>query len=338
MEKKISIIIPVYNGQDHISSCINNIMLQNYKNFEIIIINDGSIDNTANILDQFSEEERVKIINKKNTGVSDSRNLGIIESTGEFIMFVDSDDNLDPETLTCLNKQLEDDNSIDMILYGFSVEGSDNRFNDTKVLQKIVEESCQKEVVIRKILSTKDNIYGYIWRAIYSKELLEKNNIRFPLNIKISEDYMFLLDAVRCSSNIKVDCNEYYKYIINTNSMTTKYIPSLLEDMMNVNKWVYENIINEELDKYYYCNLCNTYLRFVQNTARNKDYNFFEIMKKIKIAKKEYKFQYALRKNTFKINLFTNKTYISIMMFRFHFEFIYILLFLIKEKGIRRRK
>lgn len=335
MEAEISIIIPVYNGENHIEKCIAEIMKQTYKKFEVIVINDGSVDNTKQVLDKLAlTDKRLKIVHKENTGVSDTRNLGIKMSNGKYIMFLDSDDTLKLNALELLHKHIEQKSNIDIIIFGFEVFGSNNRFNDTSVLKNLCNNNYSKNKIIESILLTKDNIYGYIWRAVYSKDLLTKNNIKFPEGIKLSEDYMFLLNSVAKAEEIKIDYNEYYNYIINESSMSTKYIPTLLTDMMFVNQWIKDEIINEytQFEFLYFCNMCNTYLRFVQNTVRNKKLKFKEKIRIIRKVKKEYNFQKYLKKVCFKYRSFTKKTFISIFMFRVHLEYIYVLLFNIKEK------
>ncbi|EOU2021355.1 glycosyltransferase family 2 protein, partial [Clostridium perfringens] len=88
---KISIIVPVYNVENYLEKCIDSILSQSYKNIELILINDGSLDKSGEICDRY-KSDNVKIIHKKNTGLSETRNLGIKASTGEYLMFVDSDD------------------------------------------------------------------------------------------------------------------------------------------------------------------------------------------------------------------------------------------------------
>lgn len=334
----VSIIIPVYNGEQHISKCIEDLLKQTYSNIEIIVVNDGSEDSTAQIVNEWRiRDNRVKPIHKENTGVSDTRNIGIASANGNYIIFVDSDDFLLHQAI----EQLADKvyvNKSDMILFGFSVVGSKNRSNDTDALIRINKSSNMKEEIIHSILATNNNIFGYIWRAIYLKNMLLDNNIIFPKGIKISEDYMFLLNAVNCSQNITIDPCEYYIYVINESSMSIKYIPTLLHDMTYVNDWMYESLVKckESLYEGYYCSVCNTYLRFVQNTIRNRNINFRQKLKLIQQSKKEYNFQKEINKVWYKYKNFTIKSEVGMVLFRFHLDFVYAFLFELKEKRHRR--
>lgn len=333
-KKLISIIIPVYNGEKHIKMCINNILKQTYSNIEIIVLNDGSNDKTKEILDNLNiSDKRLKIVHKENTGVSDTRNLGINISQGEYIIFLDSDDYLTENAIENMMK-LINNKDFDMLIYGFKVKGSKNRFNDSKTLRKLYEIEYKKDDILKAVISTKDNIFGYVWRALYSKDLLISNDIKFPKEIKISEDYMFFVNSINCSENIVIDCNEYYLYNINEQSMSIKYIPSLLNDMMFVNEWMFDNLLKEKpsLLVGYNCSVSNTYLRSVQNLVRNHNFSLSQCIKISKKIKKEKNFKKYINKVWFRFNCFTLKSFISIFMFKLNLDTIYIILFFIKER------
>ena len=130
MNNLVSVIIPVFNAETYLERCIKSVVNQTYKNLEIILINDGSIDRSKEICESWKKRDsRIFIINKKNTGVSDSRNQGIKEANGKFITFVDSDDYLEINMIEYLSKSIEEDKS-DIAICGF------NYFNDKKIISK----------------------------------------------------------------------------------------------------------------------------------------------------------------------------------------------------------
>ena len=330
-----SIIVPVYNGEKHINKCIQNLLRQSYDNFEIIIVNDGSTDNTSQIVSKYeSSNNKIRLINKKNNGVSIARNIGIKNAQGDYIIFVDADDYLDVNALHILINLLYQKRH-DLLIYGFTVLGSSNRLNDTETLKTMIKNSrVDKNDLLKAIISTKNNILGYIWRAAYSKTMLLDNDILFPDGIKISEDYMFLLNVVNSSKNILISDEELYYYCINEESMSIKYIPSLLEDMTFVNKWMYDTIVNNNdyLLTGYYCCVANTFIRFVQNSFRNKGMSFRKTCKMIVIKKHTHQFQFALNKIWRHPTLFDKKSYIGILLFRLHLDLLYWILFVCKER------
>lgn len=341
--KKVSIIVPVYNGEKHIEFCIKSLLKQTYTNIELVIINDGSNDGTKEILDKWAKiDDRIYVIHKVNEGVSVARNIGLMCCCGQYILFVDSDDKLREDAIERLLPYMQDDDSYDLVLFGYEVIGSDNRKNDTEVLQNISKIDTQflKNEIIKSVIATNKNIFGYIWRALYSKKMLETSKVRFPKNIKISEDYMFLLDAINSSDRVAVIPEELYQYCIGESSMSIKYIPSLLQDMMYVNNWMYDNIVksNEILQEGYNCSVCNTYLRYVQNSYRDKNRKFHAIHREIKAKRKEYGFQYYINQEWNKFNNFDLKSALAMVFFHFHCDFIYEILFTLKERRGRKKK
>lgn len=329
--EKVSLIIPVYNGENHIGECIENLLNQTYKNIEILIVNDGSKDRTKEIIEFYAhKDDRIIIINKENGGVSSARNCGIEKSTGDYIMFVDSDDSLVSNAVEYL---VLNSNGDDLILFGFTVMGTKNRKNDTETLKKIslIDKKYIRNQLLKAIMSTRDNVFGYIWRAVYSRNLIKENNIFFPESIKISEDYWFLLNIVKNAKKIKILSDELYIYKIGESSMSIKYIPSILNDMDYVNKWMYNNLVkdNEEFEIGYYCSVANTYLRYLQNNFRKSD-SFYNMHMEVKQQKKKYKG--AIDKTWYRFNKFPLKSFIAIILFKFNLEIVYEVLFYFKQK------
>ena len=119
MSSKVSIIVPVYNSSDVLCECVNSLINQDYENIEIILVDDGSTDNSGEICDSFQEKDkRVKVIHKKNEGQSAARNLGIQESSGDYVMFIDSDDWLDLDAVSTL-VSYADENDLDVTRFNY---------------------------------------------------------------------------------------------------------------------------------------------------------------------------------------------------------------------------
>ena len=219
----ISIIVPAYNVEKYISKCIESLINQTYKNIEIIIINDGSRDNTENIIKKF-KDKRIKYYKNVNQGIGKTRNFGIDKSNGEFLMFIDSDDFLDIRACEILHNKIKEE-KLDLVICDF---------------YKIYD----KELINIINLSP--------WNKMYKSNLIKDNNIRFIENKKY-EDVPFLAKALVCSRKIgKVDeCLNYYA--IHDSSETTIRDRRCFDifDILDIVKKEYSSLdyMKEELNK-----------------------------------------------------------------------------------------
>lgn len=207
MTPKISIIVPVYNVELYLNDCINSILKQTYKNFEVLLINDGSTDSSSKICNELASiDNRIRVFHKENQGVSSARNLGLKEAKGEWICFVDSDDWIDHNTLE--NILPKENNDIDFVQFGFK------QVNEQK---KIIMQSKLPNVDLKidkhTYLST--NLYhSAICGYLIKLNLIRKYNIIFPDKIKYGEDQAFILKAMTCCHNVYIlnKCLYNYRY------------------------------------------------------------------------------------------------------------------------------
>ncbi|MGL4335950.1 MAG: glycosyltransferase family 2 protein [Turicibacter sp.] len=334
-EKMITIVVPVFNSEKYIEESINSILNQTYKNFEILIINDGSTDDTQKVLEKlYTTNRKVKVVNTKNRGVSSARNLGINLASGEFLVFMDADDRLVKNALYLINEKLSK-NISELFIFGFSVFNDNRRHNDTHLLEKLEKKpEVSNNCLLKRMLSTKNNLLGYVWRAAYSVEMLKKNLILFDEHLKISEDYLFLLKSIVNAKKIIVSSDKLYEYHLGESSMSNKYIPTLLEDMMWVNKWIESNIVsnNSKLKPQYTNALTNTYIRFVQNTLRDKHKSPLEKLQYIQVERNNYHFQEVIDVSFKNLNDFDVKSKIGVALFKYKLESLYMLIFTLKYK------
>lgn len=204
MKKKVSVIIPVYNASDSIEKCILSLENQTYKNIEIIAINDGSIDNSFDILKRLEKKyKNLKIIDKKNEGVSITRNKGIKMATGDYIMFVDNDDYIDIDYIeTYIKEVLIFD--YDIVIGGYRRENSKKR-----IIKKQILTDCEfsKYIVLAP------------WAKLYKKQFLLKNKIEF-LSYGIGEDVYFNLLAYSKDPKIKIINSIKYVWYFNDESVS----------------------------------------------------------------------------------------------------------------------
>jgi len=181
LEELISVIVPVYNVARYLNKCMKSIVNQTYKNLEIILINDGSTDNSGEICDEWKERDRrIKVMHKENTGVADTRNVGVERSVGRYITFVDSDDYIDEDFIENLYTYLVENNT-DIVTSGHYKE----TFLDSKKLYSKNSYVENPEEILRSLLM-RDDIYICVWATLFKRELFEE--VKFPKG-KICEDF-----------------------------------------------------------------------------------------------------------------------------------------------------
>lgn len=206
----ISVIVPIYNAQSCIEKCINSIINQTKKELEIILINDGSTDDTDKIIKKY-KDKRIKYFINKNCGIGSTRNFGIEKATSKYILFVDSDDYLELDACEKLYKKIEEDKS-DILVYNF------NKI-ENNILEKITIQPFLKTNLLNNPNILLD-INMSPWNKLYKREFIIKNKIKFVENLKY-EDAPFVSEALYKAENISY-LNEYlYNYIIHSNSETT---------------------------------------------------------------------------------------------------------------------
>lgn len=204
----ISIIIPCYNAERTIKRCLESVISQTYKNIEIVIINDGSIDKTDSIIKKYINDNRIKYYNRSNHGIGKTRNFGIKEATGEYITFLDSDDYLPNDAIDNLYKFAQK-NKLDLVVSDYYVDN------------KNIKSEKIKSFPITNIKNNPNLIFDINlapWNKLYKKELI--GNIKFEENLKY-EDAPFVIESIIKAKKIgKLDKETYY-YVVNPNSETT---------------------------------------------------------------------------------------------------------------------
>ncbi|MGG7198605.1 glycosyltransferase family 2 protein [Clostridium butyricum] len=220
--KRLSIIIPVYNAEKTIKKCLNSILEQEYRNIEVLIIDDGSIDNSLYISREYEKrDKRIKVITKINSGVSSTRNLGIKISTGDYIIFIDADDYLEKNTfIECMN--IIETTGTDILKFNFLREcGKYKKKNAFTTESEILIEKKQfnEKNIYNQLLSSSD--FYNIWNNIIKKDILK--NIYFNEQLDYAEDYLFMMQCVFYANSIYITNRYYYHYCINDNSVTQNY-------------------------------------------------------------------------------------------------------------------
>lgn len=189
---KLSIIIPVYNRADYIGSCLENLIKIQTDEMEILIVDDGSADESLSLCRDYEKnDKRIKVYHKKNGGVSSARNLGIKHASGEYLMFVDSDDIVCSDVLSeFLKKKWEKD------IYFFDYYIDDGQLRYCK--RDLTMEQKNGHFLLHTFLSLKNNM---IWNNLYKASVLKSNEVQFREDIKMGEDLLFNLEFAECAKN-----------------------------------------------------------------------------------------------------------------------------------------
>ena len=217
-ENLVSIIIPVYNVEDYLKRCVDSIIGQTYKNIEIILIDDGSTDKSGNICDDYLKaDKRIKVIHKKNGGLSDARNFGLNISQGDYVCFVDSDDFVSE---LYVEKLLENSlrTGADVCACNFYYI---DEFNKKWIKAEKQEKIYKSDEAIKDIFTVKQNTEVMVWNKIYKKELLDKNDIKFPVG-KIHEDNFTTYKIYDKANYVSLINDKLYYYYQRSDSIMGK--------------------------------------------------------------------------------------------------------------------
>lgn len=202
MNPKISIIVPVYKVEQYLPKCIDSILAQTYHDWELLLIDDGSPDNSGHICEEYAQkDERIRVFHKENGGVSSARNLGLDNADGDYVMFVDSDDWLSNDCLQVCVYEVEK-NKLDALQFGFI---SVNEHNEKQIVKN-------PSLILDGEQYIKYNNFNVcVGGGLYKRDIIEENKLRFPIELKLAEDQIFILSFIKETVRIKyLNCAMYY--------------------------------------------------------------------------------------------------------------------------------
>ena len=309
MKDLISVIVPVYKVEKYLRECIDSIINQTYTNLEIILVDDGSLDNCPQICDEYAvKDSRIKVLHLQNGGVSRARNKGLDTATGEYITFVDSDDYIDKRYVEklyasstnniadltfCKIEQFCDSKRNKMTEYAL------NELNDCK--------DCYNEFLnhIFTLTDFKENlIMCSACRILYKSKIINDNKLRFDEQIIFTEDRLFLLDCLKYCTKCSVVDEYLYYYRQVAESVTHKYIDNFYEIQMSIyektKKYIADTkilkILNfDTIECLFYYEIFNKKDSFPKNKINKiykimpyKDFNLRVYLLTVKERKKRY--------------------------------------------------
>ncbi len=314
---EISIIVPVYNSEKYIEKCLKSILSQTFFNIEIIVINDGSTDNTYQVCSKVANSDsRIKLIDRSNSGVSASRNYGLRIAKGKYIMFCDSDDYVDPKWCELMwNKITKHNNS-------YVVCGSITYNLDTENKQYLLLDK-DKECSILEI----DNYYhifnigtsGSLWNKIFDLSIIKENSIKFNEELSFAEDVLFNSEYIKYCNNIIFINLPLYIYCVRNddNSLSRKYYKNYFE-MVKITYECRKQLISKKFFQEYcsmfFYNFNNalkmTFNKNNKSSIFNKirtnqnyinDSSFLECISNMKVKKEDMEYIKMLRKGNYYI-------------------------------------
>lgn len=260
----ISVIMPVYNAEKTVLKSIESIITQNYQEWELIVVDDGSSDASGRLCDQeASLDARIRVHHLQNSGVSAARNYGLHFARGELICFIDSDDEMRPNALRTIAESATDN---DLLIFGYNICPSNFRqgFEKTVFYSSIAEFTADFPAIHRY------HLLNCVWNKCFKRSIIAENVCTFPLNLSMGEDLLFVLSYIRTCKTIKVSDQVLYDY--NTGSTgslsqvyrldafeTQKYLKEETDATFHSNKnvvgitsYIFTNHIIEELKKVVY--------------------------------------------------------------------------------------
>lgn len=286
----ITIIIPVFNSEKYIKFCLSDLLKQSYPNFEVILVDDGSTDNSLKICNNFCElDNRIKVITQKNGGVSKARNTGLKMANGKYICFVDSDDRVDKNYLKDLIESYYACNSVaDLVIHGCKID----YYKKEKIVKTKIIEPKSKIYKFQEFLASLEEDIPLVcaqtvWGKLYLKSIIEENSVSFNEKISLSEDYLFNLEYMNCIDNIVIEAYSNYHYRkTEINSLVRRYHPEYLDTIKTI-IFKMEYVVKQPSDKflgYIFREYARTIYHYYSNFSYNEKKDRIDILKKLETA------------------------------------------------------
>ena len=239
MRPMVSIIVPIYNAEQYLRRCVDSILNQEYTDFELLLVNDGSTDASGDICEEYGDRDpRVIVIQKENTGVSDSRNRALDRAQGKYLQFLDSDDWITPDA-TRLFVRAAEEYGCDMVISDFY------RVVGERLSPKgdIEEEGVltREEFAAHMMENPADFYYGVLWNKLYRRDIVEEHNLRMDTDISWCEDFMFNLEYIRYAKVFYALHAPIYYYVKRKGSLASQGINISKTVKMKLNVFEYYN-------------------------------------------------------------------------------------------------
>lgn len=246
----LSVIMPVHNAVDSVSVMLDSVLKQAYPNFELIVVDDGSSDGTAKVIEKYrASDKRIRLVSKsQNEGVSAARNTGLELAEGDYITFVDADDRIDAAMYRKLIQAIEE-HGCDMAMCRILYEYSNTGIREEEVLQ--IREGVLTDVEYQKMVNglvdMDQYFFGGIFRYVFRREVLEGH--RFDVQISYREDLVFLVELMAARRKIYYGDFVGYHYVRSSGSAVERYKENLFEELIYVNGRIFRDAEGKDLPR-----------------------------------------------------------------------------------------
>lgn len=322
MKPLVSIIVPVYKTKAYLERCVKSVLNQTYTDWELLLVDDGSPDESGELCDILAQHNtQIKVFHKKNGGVSSARNLGIKESKGTWIIFLDSDDFFNDTNY--LKTLVTDSKNTDLVISGFSYYSETNGYKPKGITNKTTYYSDQTyKDYISQCLNRFD--FLVVWAKLFRKQIIQDNHILFNENMIVTEDALFLHQYLLHSKSLCASDTQGYSFFLKDGKPQYKLSASQAEFHINTimcNLKALQdqcNISNQDFNEYIPAYFLRLYAKYIE---ANKLW-LKEDSKKIKLIIKNPAIKTALQKNIL-IRMFYHFLPIRIQMFLLDFQVRY---------------
>ena len=272
---RISIIVPVYNGEKYIEQTLNQLRQVTYQNIEIVLIDDGSKDTSFRICEEIASiDNRIRLYHQENQGIVAARNTGLRYATGDYICFCDQDDIVKADTYEIMYNRIKSENAgMCLCSTGKYANGTENPY------EMYEDATLDKDEIVKRIAlpiifdgyrlnygnATQQRVIGTIWKCMISKSLIEKENVKFKRFINYEDDLLFLLDCLCGCDKVVTVSHMGYLWRVNTASETFrwKYIEMFYEKQMEyylylkkiLEKLLVNEMVKKEFKRFFWCNI-----------------------------------------------------------------------------------
>ena len=213
MNDLITVMIPAYNAQKYIGRCIESLLKQTYQEIEVLIVNDGSKDNTRSICEEYAgKDARIRLINQSNGGEGAARNRGLVEARGVYLCFVDADDYVKDDFVASLYSLMRD-NRADMSICGYTELKGTEILNETTGSKQVFDRAESMEMLLRE-----DSFRGYVWNKMFRMDIIREQQLHFDESLAVWTDVLFVFQYMRDIDRLVYDPTPKYYYIYVENS------------------------------------------------------------------------------------------------------------------------